>query len=358
MGKGKLDSCQYFSIKYNLPYSFIHFGMKHRMGDITDKAKLRLAFIELYNTLRDVSLVCRIFNISRPTFYKWYNRYNPHNLKTLEDRSKAPHRKRHTTLSLQKEFRIKRLREEYLRLGKDKLKIIYEERYKEPVSYNHIQYVIKKYNLYFDKKKAAQIRIKRDKRRGAKKIRINKVNPKDYITRERPFFFCVDNITLYLSGGLKRYIFTAVDYFKKFAYARCYKSKKARNAYDFLLRLMILVDGKVAAILIDNGSEFEAEFRKACEQLKIPRFFTRVRTPKDNSINERFNRTLQEEFLSVNEYFEPSLGESDLTEANQLLTRWLIHYNFERPHQSLGYKRPMEYTAETVLTMSPSRTNS
>ena len=54
---------------------------------------------------------------------------------------------------------------------------------------------------------------------------------------------------------------------------------------------------------------------------------------KDNAIDERFNRTVIEEFMETDEYFEPYLTETSLTKANERLTEWLIFYNFKRPHQ-------------------------
>jgi len=96
-------------------------------------------------------------------------------------------------------------------------------------------------------------------------------------------------------------------------------------------------------------------------KINIVHISTRVKTPKDNSVNERFNRTLKEEFMQVDEYFEPYLTESDLTEANKRLTEWLIFYNFIRPHQALNYKTPIEWYNEScklkqVLPMYPTLT--
>lgn len=102
-----------------------------------------------------------------------------------------------------------------------------------------------------------------------------------------------------------------------------------------------LVDGRIAAILSDNGSEFAKYFEEACKRLKIVHIFTRVKTPQDNPMDERFNRTLKEEFIKVNEYFEEYLADTDLTKANRELTKWLIFYNFTRPHQALNYLTPM-----------------
>lgn len=56
--------------------------------------KLRKSFIEFYKQVGDVTLTCKTFNISRPTFYKWYKRYDPENPSSLLDESKAPKTKR------------------------------------------------------------------------------------------------------------------------------------------------------------------------------------------------------------------------------------------------------------------------
>ncbi len=123
-----------------------------------------------------------------------------------------------------------------------------------------------------------------------------------------------------------------------------------------------MVNGKIAAIISDNGGEFAKYFEEALKRLKITHIYTRVKTPKDNSINERFNRTLKEEFMQTDEYFEPLLTEADLTDANKRLTEWLIFYNLQRPHQTLKYKTPIEwyndnYRLMKVLPMYPTYTS-
>jgi transposase InsO family protein len=119
----------------------------------------------------------------------------------------------------------------------------------------------------------------------------------------------------------------------------------------------MLVNGRISAILSNNGSEFAKYFEEACKKLGITHIFTRVRTPQDNSMDERFNRTVKEEFMQVNEYFEEYLAEKDLTRANKELTEWLVFYNFTRPHQTLNYLTPMQYTSQRVSAMYPASTN-
>jgi len=345
MSSGRLSNAGTYSITYNLPYWFYKYVKKHPMREISTTGQLRLSMIEFYYQIKDVSVVCKSFKVSRKTFYKWLKRYNKNNLITLEDHSKAPHSRRKTTLAFEIELQIKHLRQEHIRLGKKKLAIIYKRRHKAFISQNHIQYVIQKYNLYHDPVKAKKLRTKK-KHWGARKIRINEINPRDYLTPDKPFFFATDTIVLYLPYGIKRYILTAVEWDRKIAYARVYKNKSSLSAFDFLMRLSMLVDCRIAAILSDNGSEFAKFFDEACRRLKIVHIYTRVKTPKDNSVDERFNRTIQEEFMEVNEYFESALTNNDLTEANQHLTEWLIFYLFERPHQTLKYKTPIEWYNE------------
>lgn len=46
------------------------------------------------------------------------------------------------------------------------------------------------------------------------------------------------------------------------------------------------------------------------------------------------------------------VGFNDIIEANKDLTTWLIKYNSYRPHQSLDYKAPLEYSQENFFTKS------
>lgn len=77
------------------------------------------------------------------------------------------------------------------------------------------------------------------------------------------------------------------------------------------------------------------------KELGIPQVFSRLRTPTDNPALERFNWTVQDEWLSLSE-----VGLDELQDANDDLTQWLIQYNADRPHQSLGYQTPLAYAQQ------------
>ena len=132
-----------------------------------------------------------------------------------------------------------------------------------------------------------------------------------------------------------------------------YTTHSSLSAKDFLHRLHLLLDGRIENIQTDNGSEFHKHFDEACQSLGLEHYWSRVKTPKDNAVNERFNRTLQDEFLSLGNMT------ADTTEFNRRVTEWLIEYNFRRPHQALNYMPPMNFTFKyhKVLPMYPSSTN-
>lgn len=316
-----------------------------RLPNLSREAKRRLKWFDHYRKNGNASLTARYFGISRKTFYYWKKRYNPYYLESLEERSRRPRKTRDWEVSRLEEFRVLSLRKSHIRWGKEKLKVLYEQEYHETVSSWKIQRVIEKHDLYFHPSKTEKLRKKR-KRNQAKK-RITELKKE----KRTGFLVAIDTIIKYWNGK-KRYILTGIDTYSKIAFARMYTTKSSKNAADFLERLHYLFDGKIENITRDNGSEFLNLFSKALNALQIQGYFSRVKTPTDNPVDERFNRTLQEEFVSLGNMTD------DCEKFNKRLTEWLVEYNFKRPHQSLGYMVPVEYhyKYQKVLPMYPSST--
>src|SRR3989338_2240866 len=65
-----------------------------RRSDINAGAKARLAWMDYYRKTKNARLTCRHFGISPDTFYRWKRRYQPKNLKSLEDNPKLKRPKR------------------------------------------------------------------------------------------------------------------------------------------------------------------------------------------------------------------------------------------------------------------------
>jgi transposase InsO family protein len=305
---------------------------------LSREASLRLEWIIYYCDGYDATQTARHFGISRKTFYKWFGQFdrdNIYSLYRLEDKSKAPKRVRQREITSLQEQRIIKIRKQHIRWGKEKLAIVYKEEFKEKISAWKIQKVIESWKLYYHPEKARKNRQKR--RRAKKKKRITELNLDKlyWFQKKAGYIICLDTVEVRWNS-LKRYIFTAIDKYGKAAYARMYKNKSSQNGEDFLLRLNFLLDGKIPRVGHDNGTEFEKYFKAACQRLKIEQYYSRVRTPKDNPNNERFNRTLREEFIALGNF------NSDPEIFNQKMTEWLIEYNFKRPHEALRYQTPMQ----------------
>jgi putative transposase len=292
-------------------------------SSLSPDAKKRLAWFDYYRKTKNVAKTCRHFGISRKTFYFWKKRFDAHTLITLEAKSSAPIKKRQRMITALQEDRIIALRRRHLRYGKEKITRLYSALYHEHLSVWKVQKVIEKYGIYYQPAKVARTQQKR--RSALKKKRIIELRKKQV----SEFLICVDTIVIYW-GGLKRYIFTGIDTVSKIAFARMYTTKSSYNGADFLMRLNLLLDHKILNVGHDNGSEFQKYFSEGCQKLGIAQYFSRPKTPKDNAVCERFNRTLKDEFLRMGNFApEPD-------RFNRKLTEWLVEYNFRRPHQTHG----------------------
>lgn len=322
---------------------------------LTPLAQLKLEWIISYHTLffGNATKTAIHFGISRKTFHKWLGRFNERNLKSLEEESKAPKRKRDWMVTLTEEGRIVSLRKKNMEFGKAKLKTIYQREYEEIISTWKIERVIRKHNLFPDKVKHQYQVEKRANLKAKPKIRISEIKESLREIKEFGFLWHVDAIIIWWYGT-RRVIFTALEEITKIAFARVDTTNSSRLAEDFLKRLMYLVEGRVDLMHSDNGSEFAGNFERACEDLGILQVYSRPHTPKDNPALERFNSSIQHEWLDFSE-----VGLDDILEANLDLTTWLVKYNSYRPHESLANLTPLEYAHQNffqVLPMWPAST--
>ena len=317
---------------------------------VSKDARVRLEWI-IYNfDGHSVKETCDHFVISKKTFHKWFKVFdedNIHTIRLLENQSRAPKHVRQKEITPLEQMRVVLLKKKHIRYGKMKISKIYERTYGAPLSSWKIQGVITDKKLHYHPKKNALTQGRRLKSKNKRKKSITdlKLHRLASFQKKAGYIICMDTIVIHWMG-LKRYVFTAIDKYGKFAFARMYKTKSTVNSSDFLYRLYYLLDGQMPRVGHDNGSEFKKHFASTCAKLKIEQYHSRPRTPKDNPDNERFNQTLEKEFLDLEQF------RSDPELFNQKLTEWLVEYNFNRPHETLNYETPLEFSKELPMYSS------
>jgi putative transposase len=316
-----------------------------KQAGLSVEARQRLEWLIFYYTVggQNARRTAAYFGVSAKTFHKWKTRFDPEHLPSLEEHSRRPRKPRGWQVSLTEQSRIRRLRKRYPKYGKAKLKVLYQHTYHQPISTWKIERVIRHYQLYAHPERAAK---RARQQSAAPKPRIHQAQ-----SLSERLLWHTDTIQIGWYGQ-RRYIFTAIEHRARLAFARIYSRGSSRQATDFLKRLLLLCEGFLPRIHSDNGGEFAGEFHKACLQLGIQHLFSRVHQPKDNARLERFNWTLQDEWLDLS-----AIGLDEIDDANADLTDWLIHYNALRPHQALAYQTPLAYaSSHHVLPMSPAST--
>ncbi len=308
-----------------------YYRYQAKQEGISSDGRLRLEWIAFYYTVgkENITTTAFHFGISRKCLRRWVQRFDRSNAYCLEEKSKRPKRVREWMVTAKEEKQIIILRKENMELGKQKLKVLYQNRYNQKITTWKIERVIRKHKLFQEKKKKRVYTVGKTKQ---PRIRIHTM-------KEPGRLWHTDSILIWWYGQ-RRVIFTALDDKTKLGFARVYPTASSQNGADFLRRLRYLSENKLSVIHSDNGSEFAKHFSDTCEQLSIQQIFSRPHTPKDNPCLEKFNHTVQREWLDFSE-----VGLDDIAEANVDLTEWLVKYNSIRPHQALDYKTPLEYAS-------------
>jgi transposase InsO family protein len=273
------------------------------------------------------------FKVSCRTLFRWQAALAKEqgNLAALDPKSTAPKKRRSRSYPPGFIERIIVLRTIHPRLGKEKLtSLLKEEGYAISVSFMgrtladlKRQRRLPPYERVSLSGRTGKLIERRRERK--KKLR----RPTGYRVLE------ADTIVRFIDG-VKRYILTGIDTEKRTAFAVAYTNHGSVSAADFLMKCAAVLPDCPPDIQTDNGSEFALHFARTADELSFMHFHTYPRSPKMNAHVERFNRTLDEEFLIWNR----ALLRDDVRAFNNKLMEWLLWYNAERPHYALGQVSP------------------
>lgn len=294
-------------------------------------ARQRLSWIDFYHSHgENASLVCRHFAIARATFYRWLGRFDPKDLSSLEDESRAPHKRREPATPIGVVDAILSARDAHPAWSKYKIAVVLERDSGIKTSASTVGRVLSRYGRI--EKKASLVRQRAAKGRNRRRRR-----PKDLVTSAPGELVQVDTKHLNLPWAEKRFHFEAIDLATRYKVSGIAKTGSSKSAEAFLRHALATFPFPVLAIQTDNGSEYAHVFERACEEAGVTHYLSYPRCPKQNAWVERVIRTAQDELYLFHEI------PVDIAQHAELL-RWFDHeYNEVRPHQSLGYLTPAEY---------------
>lgn len=297
------------------------------------QAKGRLACLQWHAAHGgNVSLTCRHFAISRPTFYRWQARYQQHGIRGLEDRSHRPERCRRPSWSVEQVCALLTLREQYPCWGKAKLAVLLRRE-------GHDLSVSMVGRILGHLRRSGQLREGIARRRRSRRLprpyAIRK--PKGYVISAPGDLVQVDTLDVAVTPGTRFKHLSLVDVVCRWHTAEIRHGATARTMRESLDLMRARLPFPLKAIQVDGGSEFRAEFEVYCQQEAITLFTLPPRSPKLNGTVERVQRVDREEFYACTNV------EPRLKTLQPALRDYEDTYNTVRPHQALGYLTPQEY---------------
>jgi putative transposase len=115
-----------------------------------------------------------------------------------------------------------------------------------------------------------------------------------------------------------------------------------------VLEDLIAWAGAPQTLRVDNGPEFVSHvFVEWCARRTITIHYIQPGKPAQNAYIERFNRTYRTEILDAHIF-------GSLADVRELTRTWLVTYNTQRPHDSLGRVPPLTYLPRPIpIVRSP-----
>lgn len=306
---------------------------------IKEEAKKRAKIISFWKTY-GLAATTEAYDVKRRTLFLWQKklRVGRGKLESLNCGSRAPKNKRKRRYDWRIIEEIKRLRLLYPNLGEKKLHPLLAE-FCAPLNLccpkpTTIGRIVK------DK---GGMRVAPLRTTGRGKIlpwkRRKAVRKPAGLTAEYPgHVVALDTIERFVHG-IRRYVITCEDIHSRFSFAWATSSHASKAAEEFFTMWQRVFPYPTTFVLTDNGSEWKKLFAESLLRLQITHYHTYPRTPKMNAHVERFNRTIQEEFI---DYHQGLL--LDPERFNVLLMAWLLFYNTKRVHHAFKNKlSPVQY---------------
>lgn len=272
-------------------------------------------YLQIDKYHRTVKETCKIFGISRKTYYKW----------RLRDYGKRGN----TYTPIKNQPNLKLTYEVRLFIEKEKLKTNYG-----PL----------KMKLWIKRKLGLDISstiiyryYKRKKliRKPQKKLPWYEPMKNHLIVKNKGEGVQFDVKYVYDKGS-RKYQFSVFDPFTEKYYFIICLTKESRNAITAFKKAEKYFGFKILSVQTDNGGEFRGYFHTWLSKKNITHYFIPKRSPYWNAEVERVHKTIDDEY-----YLNPY-------RIWKTPYEWLEYYNFERIHLTLNGLTPQEKLLQSV----------
>ncbi|MEK7627612.1 MAG: DDE-type integrase/transposase/recombinase [Patescibacteria group bacterium] len=328
--------CKYTGIKGFL--TVYHDALKYAYM-ITDKAKEKARILVFWEKHGLLATLDAFPEVKRSTLFLWKKIFkeNGGKIELLNNKKRIPKTTRRREWPFEIRQKIKQIRYDPLHpnLGPDKiyplLKIFCKNNGFKCPEIRTITRIIaddlEKMRI-FPQKISHLGKIKKANRKKALR------KPKGIKPEYPGHLIALDTIEKFINGT-RRYIITFEDIYTRFSFAWATKSHASKAAEEFfeLCLKVFPYSFNFLYVLTDNGSEFKKHFSEKLKELHLIHYHTYPKMPKMNAHVERFNRTIQDDWIDWH-----LCGLMDPDAFNRSLIDYLIFYNTERVHYAFQNK--------------------
>jgi len=305
--------------------------------DASEVAKFRFRCVQILEKQGFRAVELAFPTVSRRSVFRWKAKYlaSDKKLASLIPSSTKPQKLRQMIVPAKILGFLKQLRQNYPHLSKYKLKPFLDvfclENKLKIYSVSWIGKVLSNHQLFFESRKPVK-RYHKKSRSGYRVHHCPKAN------KLKIGYLELDGVKVCFESKTC-YFLSAIELKTRSAWAKRVPTISSKQTKLFLEEILEQIDYQIHTIHTDNGSEFHALFNQAVQDLQITKLWSPPRTPKVHAHIERFNRTLQEEF--VNYHIDQAFDQP--TTFGKELNDWLTWYNTKRPHHSLNLMTPHQY---------------
>jgi transposase len=322
--------------------------------DLSKEAKKRLHWLNVlyYEQGENVTKTANKIGISRQwlSSLKTLFEKKGRDPRVLEPESKAPHStKNRKRISKETEDKILKIRKDSRNVwGKVKIAVVLKRDYQIEIDPNTVNKYLHKHKLIDPK-----ISLKNSRAWQAKKTRenpetelfvryrppkaIKDLAPGALVEKDMKYVEKQDRMTSNKSADNFYSQHTEIDSFTRIRSLELARDSTAKGSTEAHEKTKEKFGFVIACENTDNGSENKKEFRDALKKDTVFQFYSNAGTPTDNPRVERSHLTDEKEFYGkggLKKTFEEQVAE---------IKKWEHFYNWERPHQALGYLTPIAF---------------